>query len=61
MLQKIVNIIDAAGTGIFNRNDGIVSLAGLHLLKDIGELRAAAFDKLFKVAGGVLTSRKVRI
>ena len=61
MLQKVINIIDAARTGIFNMDDGVISLTGFHLLKDIREFSAAAFDKLFKVAGGILTSRKMRV
>jgi hypothetical protein len=48
VLQQIVDIVDAAGAGVFNRHDGVIGLAGFHLIKDIGKLRAAAFNKLFK-------------
>ena len=61
MLQQIVDVVDPAGAGVFNRHYGVIGLTGLHLIKNIGELRAAAFNKLLKVASGVLTRRQMRI
>lgn len=54
MLQQIVDIIDATGAGIFDRNDRVVGLAGFHLVKDIGKFCAAALDELFEMARRVL-------
>lgn len=59
MLQQIVHIVDPAGAGVFNRHDGVIGLTGFDLLKDIGEFRAAAFDKLLKMTRGVLARGKM--
>ena len=46
MLQQIVNVVYGTGAGIFNRYDGIVGLAGFHLIKNIGKFGAATFNEL---------------
>ena len=61
MLQQVVDVVNAAGAGVFNRHHGVVSLAGLDLIKDIGKFQAAAFDELLKVAGGILAGRQMRV
>ncbi len=59
MLQQIVHVVYGTGAGIFNRYDGIVGLAGFHLIKNIGKFGAATFNELLKVTGSVLTSGKM--
>ena len=61
VLQQIVDVVDPARAGVFNRHHGVIGLAGLYLIKNIGELRAAALNKLLKVASGVLTRRQMRV
>ena len=58
MLQQIVNVVYGTGAGIFNRYDGIVGLAGFHLIKNIGKFGAATFNELLKVTGSILARRK---
>lgn len=60
MLQQIVNVVYGTGAGIFNRYDGIVGLAGFHLIKNIGT-GAATFNELLKVTGSILARRKMGI
>ena len=61
VLQQIVDVVDPAGAGVFNRHHRVIGLAGFYLIKNIGELRAAALNKLLKVASGVLTRRQMRV
>ena len=61
MLQQIVDVVDGAGAGVFNRYDGVIRLAGLNLIKYVGKLRAAALNKFFEMACGILTGGQVRI
>lgn len=61
MLQQIVNVVYGTGAGIFNRYDGIVGLAGFHLIKNIGKFGAATFNELLKVTGSILARRKMGI
>ena len=55
VLQQVVNVVNPTGAGVVNRYHSIVSLSGFDLIKDIGKFCAAAFNKLFKMAGSVLT------
>ena len=59
MLQQIVNVVYGTGAGIFNRYDGIVGLAGFHLIKNIGKFGAATFNELLKVTGSILARSKM--
>ena len=61
VLEQIVNVIDRPGTGVLDRHNSVIRLSGLHLIKDIRELRAAAFNKLFEMTGRILTRGKVGI
>ena len=61
VLQQIVDVVDGAGAGVFNRHHGVIRLAGLDLVKNVGKLRAAAFNKFFEMASGILTCGQVRI
>jgi hypothetical protein len=61
VLQQIVNVIDCPGTGVFQRHDGIIGLAGFNLIKDIVKFKTAALDKLLEMAGGILTRCQMRV
>ncbi|MNC29832.1 hypothetical protein D3C76_1772750 [compost metagenome] len=54
MLQQVVHIVDRAGAGVLDRQNGVIRLAGFHLGKDVLEFLTAAFDELIEMAGGVL-------
>ena len=38
VLQQIVDVVDGAGAGVFNRHHGVFRLAGLDLVKNVGKL-----------------------
>ena len=59
VLQQIVNVVDGTRTGVFNGHDGVIRLAGLDLVKDIGKFCAAALNKFFEMASGILTCGQV--
>ncbi|CCJ85738.1 hypothetical protein BN133_2115 [Cronobacter dublinensis 582] len=61
MLQQVVDVVDRAGAGVLDRHHGVIGLTGFDLVKNVVEFRAAAFDKLIEMAGGILTGGKVRI
>ncbi|MNE57356.1 hypothetical protein D3C80_1523170 [compost metagenome] len=54
VLEQVVDIVNRAGTGVFNRDDGVISLPGFDLIKDIGEFCAATFNEFFEMTCRIL-------
>ena len=61
VLEQIVNVVDGTGTGVLDWHDSVICLAGFYLIENIGELCAAALNKLFEVTGSILTCSEVGI
>ncbi|MNY60185.1 hypothetical protein D3C86_1967030 [compost metagenome] len=59
VLQQVVNVINRAGAGVFDRQDGVIRLAGFNLGEDILEFLATALDQLIEMASSILAGRQV--
>ena len=61
LLQQIVNVVDRAGTGVFNRQHRVISLAVFNLTNNILKLQAADLHHIVEVARGILTCGEMGI
>lgn len=59
VLQQIVHLVNRTGTGILDRQNCVVRLAGFHLGEDILKLLATAFYQPIEMAGGILACRQM--